>query len=145
MRKDNHMTDITIENQEQLSSWVKEQFQRANKYLAEQGILFDSVVTEESRYLAPYFAVWKMKSSEGKYFWVTSGNVSCDAMAFENAPTARDAIKHFSFSWQAKAENIRVHVQPDRQQLAIAERLIKDAELLYEIQLREEVWQEQKA
>ncbi|MBT4882928.1 MAG: DUF4826 family protein, partial [Glaciecola sp.] len=37
--------------------WVREQFQRANKHLAENGVLFDSVVVEESRYLAPYVAV----------------------------------------------------------------------------------------
>ncbi|MFT4807348.1 MAG: hypothetical protein ACI9LX_000665 [Paraglaciecola sp.] len=36
--------------EEQISEWVREQFQRANKHLAEKGVLFESVVTEESRY-----------------------------------------------------------------------------------------------
>ena len=54
----------------QLSEWVREQYQRANKHLAEQGVLFESVATEECRYLAPVVAVWKIKSTEGKYYWV---------------------------------------------------------------------------
>lgn len=139
------MTDTTIENQEQLSAWVREQFQRANKYLAEQGILFDSVVTEDSRYLAPHFAVWKIKSTDDQYFWVTSGQVICDAIAFENASTARAAIKHFSFCWQAKAENIRLQSKQDQEQLATAAQLIKDAELLYALQADDKIWDDYKA
>ena len=41
---------------EERATWVREQFQKANKFLAENGVLFDSVVTEESRYLIPYLA-----------------------------------------------------------------------------------------
>jgi hypothetical protein len=65
-------------SQEQLSAWVKEQFQRANKHLAEKGVLFDTVVTEESRYLAPFVAIWKIKALDGKFFWVISGDVPAD-------------------------------------------------------------------
>ena len=40
-------------SEEQRAEWVREQFQKANKFLAENGVLFDSVTTEESRYLMP--------------------------------------------------------------------------------------------
>ncbi len=76
--------------------WVREQFQRANKHLAENGVLFDSVVVEESRYLAPYVAVWKIKSQQGKYFWVLSGDLPADYIPFDTAPDVRSALKHSS-------------------------------------------------
>ena len=31
---------------EERATWVREQFQKANKFLAENGVLFDSVITE---------------------------------------------------------------------------------------------------
>lgn len=136
------MAERVIETQEQLSEWVREEFQRANQYLAEQGILFDTVVTEESRYLAPYVALWKIKSMDGKFYWVTSGSVHCDLMPFENESTARAALKHFSFLWQAKAENIRQQSADDSEQQALADRIVKDAETLYQVQAKDDFWQE---
>ena len=58
---------------EERATWVREQFQKANKFLAENGVLFESVVTEESRYLIPYLAVWKIKAMDSKRYWVISG------------------------------------------------------------------------
>jgi len=42
---------------EERATWVREQFQKANKFLAENGVLFDSVITEESRYLMPRYGL----------------------------------------------------------------------------------------
>lgn len=135
------MTEQIIENQEQLSEWVREQFQRANKHLAEQGILFESVFAEDSRYLAPHVAIWKIKSTEGKFYWVTSGNVICDVASYNIADNARAALKHFSFNWQLQAENILRMDSKDQQQKVIAERLIKDAEIVYLVQEKDKFWQ----
>ena len=132
-------------NQEQLSQWVREQFQRANKHLAENGVLFDSVVTEASRYLAPFVAVWKIKSIDKKYYWVISGDVPCDFIPFENEQTARAAIRHFSMMWQLKAENIRQSGTLDKVQLDFASLLITKAEDLYKVQDNENMWKDYSA
>ena len=134
------MAERMIETQAQLSEWVREQFQRANKYLAEQGILFETVVTEESRYLAPHVALWKIKSTDGEFFWVTSGEVICDVMPAETEATARAAMKNFSFKWQLEAENLlRSNVTSDEQK-SHAQSMIKNAETLYQVQAKDELW-----
>ncbi|MDC0602359.1 DUF4826 family protein [Aliiglaciecola sp.] len=129
-------------SQEQLSEWVREQFQRANKHLAENGVVFESVVTEESRYLAPYVAVWKLKSTAQKFFWVISGDVPCDFVAYENAKNAREAIRHFSFNWQLQAENLQKQGNVDQTKSDFIEMLISRAEGLYDIYNREDLWKE---
>jgi hypothetical protein len=139
----NKNTPIT--NQEELTTWVREQFQRANKHLAENGILFDSVVTDESRYLAPFVAVWKIKANDKKYYWVISGDVPCDFIPYESEKTARAAIRRFSFIWQIKAENIIKTQSNDKVQQDFANLLINKAENLYDIQADEKVWQEYTA
>ena len=93
------MTDNTPQNEmtdQQRSEWVREQFQKANKHLAENGVLFESVVTNESRYLVPYLAVWKIKDTNNAMYWVMSGDLPTDYIAESTAATARDAIKHFA-------------------------------------------------
>lgn len=130
-------------NQEQLANWVREQFQKANKFLAENDVLFDSVVTQESRYLAPFIAVWKIKDLKGKFYWVISGEVSTDFIHDSVANSARAAIKHFSLTWQLKAENLRQSALNNNEQVVIANRLEKDAESLYEVANNENLWQEE--
>lgn len=134
------MTDI-IDSQESLSKWVKEQFQRANKHLAEQGILFDTVVMEDSRYLAPNVAIWKIKDTKKVFYWVISGDLPADALPASVAKTAREAIKHFSLSWQMKAENIFQNTASDPVQTEYATLLSTKADMLYEVQDKDEWWQ----
>ena len=91
---------------EERATWVREQFQKANKFLAENGVLFDSVVTEESRYLIPYLAVWKIKAMDSKRYWVISGDLPSDYTSVDNAKDAKEALRHFAMHWQLKAENL---------------------------------------
>jgi hypothetical protein len=136
----NNMAD-EISSQEGLAVWVKEQFQRANKHLAEKGILFDAVVVEESRYMAPNVAVWKIKDTKNDFYWVISGEVPADALPHSIAASAREAIKHFSLAWQIKAENILHSPAVDTTQREYATLLASKAEMLYAIQDNEEWWQ----
>jgi hypothetical protein len=129
-------------NQEQLGNWVREQFQKANKFLAENEVLFESVVTQESSYLAPFIAVWKIKDVKGRFFWVISGDVSTDFIRSSAAESARAAIKYFSLQWQGKAENIRQTALGNSEQITIANRLEKDAEDLYEVASNARLWPE---
>lgn len=126
---------------EKRSEWVKEQFRKANKHLAENGVLFESVVTDESRYMAPYIAVWKIKSTDNKYFWVIAGDLPSDYVLYENAGNAREAIKYFSYSWQMKADSILQLATADQTQKDFANLLIERADGLYDIQKDDSLWQ----
>ena len=137
---DINMTD-EIQTQEQLAQWVREQFQRANKHLAEKGILFETVVTQESRYLAPDVAVWKIKDTKNDFYWVISGDLPADAIPASAAKTAREAIRHFSLSWQLRAQNITDSGTRDSMQAEFATLLTQKAELLYQVQDDEKWWQ----
>ncbi len=130
-----------MNNQEALSNWVREQFQRAGKHLAEQGILFDTVAMEESRYLAPEVAIWKIKDTNKNFYWVISGDLPADAVNASVAKTAREAVNHFSLSWQLKAEKINNHAASDNAQKEYAKLLMTKAEMLYEMQSQDQWWQ----
>jgi hypothetical protein len=127
-------------NQNNLSEWVREQFQRANKYLAEKGVLFDSVVLKECRYLAPHVAIWKIKTLDRKFFWVISGDVPADFMPYESEKTARDALRGFSLRWQLQADNILHSGTNDQTQHGFADRLIVKAEAVYELFSDDNAW-----
>lgn len=129
-------------SQEEMSAWVREQYQKANQFLAENGVLFESVQTEESRYLAPYVAIWKISALDGKQYWVITGDLPTDYMPFENENDPRKAMKHFSLLWHAKAENMRRTAVDDEAQLAEAEMLTARAEGLHRICTMKELWGE---
>ncbi|NMH61148.1 DUF4826 family protein [Alteromonas ponticola] len=127
-------------SEETQSNWAREQFQRANLHLAENGILFDSVVTEECRYLAPLVAVWKIKTTDGKYFWVISGDVPADFTHHENAKDARELLNYFALRWQMKAANLRASAVNDLTQIEYAAYLENRSEGLFRIKDKEELW-----
>jgi hypothetical protein len=131
------------QNQEALSEWVRQQFQNANKYLAENGVIYDSVIVEESRYFAPYFAIWKIKSLEGEYFWVLVGDLPSDFSPISVAPDAREAMRHFSLSWQLTSENLLKQDDVTQEQKDHANILINRAEGLYGFYKQEDMWQAQ--
>ena len=53
------MSDQQVQSNPEQAAWVREQFQKANGYLVEKGILTDQVLVKESRYLMPHVALWK--------------------------------------------------------------------------------------
>ncbi|MCL1060240.1 DUF4826 family protein [Shewanella gelidimarina] len=123
--------------------WIRTQFQKANKFLAEKGILPNKVHADESRYLAPFVAIWKMDSKKPskQTFWVMSGDLPSDYVDVNVAATARDAVRHFSMMWQMKAENIqRSSLVNDPAQAKFANLLISRAEGLYKMQADDKIW-----
>lgn len=129
-----------INSQASLQEWVRQQFQRANAHLAENSILFETVVTEESRYLAPIVAVWKIKDRNNDFYWVICGDVPADYVQASRAKDAREVLRHFSMAWQLKAENILANEKSDQVQKDYANLLISKAEVLYETQSNDEWW-----
>jgi len=130
--------EMTAEQQQQ---WVREQYQVATKYLASKGLVTESVVVEESRYLVPLMAVWKLKVLDGSYVWVICGDVPSDHNLVEVAPNAREAVRHFSFKWQLQAENLLK--SEDKTQQEFAQFLIGRAEGLYQMYEQEQLWDKQ--
>lgn len=138
--------NITPEQAEAMQQqWVQQQFQKANKFLAEKGVIPGKVLTDQSRYLVPYIAVWKMEASQPrkKQYWVISGDLPTDYVAADVAGNAREAIKHFSLTWQLKAENIlNSSAASDPTQQKFAQLLISRAQSLYQMQEDKALWGE---
>ena len=128
-------------NEQQMTAWVQAQFQKANQFLAQEGILFDSVITEQSRYLAPYLAVWKIKAMDQKVYWVISGDLPTDVALSVNATDARDVLRYFSLQWQLKAENLEANnTQQDARQAEFVQLLRSRADSLYAFYENETLW-----
>lgn len=133
MTKDVPMTE------EQQQQWIKNQYQVATKYLAEKGVVTQSVQVEESRYLVPILALWKLTSIDGNKFWVLCGDLPSDHSSVDVAPNAREAIRHFSLKWQMQAENLLQ--AKNEEQNEFAHLLIGRADGLYKLFNDESLWQ----
>ena len=127
------------------TEWVREQFQKANQYLAGKGILPDNVAVSESRYLPPYFAVWKLNTKEKQSYWVISGDLPTDHIAVSAASNAREAVRAFSLHWQLKAQQIADSGLQDKTQHEFANLLVKRAHNLYDMFNKDELWQMESA
>jgi hypothetical protein len=137
-------SDAQVQDPELLrQEWVRTQFQKANRFLGEKGVIPNKVITDESRYLAPYFAIWKMEAKQPtkQTFWVMSGDLPSDYVDVKVAGTAREAVRHFSMMWQVKAENLhRSGATKDATQAKFANLLVTRAESLYKMQADDKLW-----
>lgn len=129
--------------EEQASAWVRENFELANKYLAQLGIISDKIIMRESRYLIPYVAVWKF-TTQGKKgpVWVINGDLPMDMVEQSAAKDARDAMRYFALRWQMKAETMLQAEQATEQHRQQALYLIGRAEGLYELAEQKEFWEQ---
>lgn len=130
--------------EEERSQWVREQFQKANAFLAEQGILTDRVLTKESRYLAPHLAVWKftVRNTTDKV-WAISGDLPTDVLPAQVAETPRDALRYFCYRWQMQAEDImNSDKRQDPTQQEFARMLVQKAEQFFDLTEQDGAWQD---
>lgn len=136
------MTDKLEMTEEQKQAWIREQYLKATKYLAEKGLVTESVAETESRYLVPVMALWKINLLDKTKVWVVSGDLPTDHIVLDKGETARDVVRHFSFKWQLQAENLlRLG---DQEQKQFAEFLITRADGLYQLYDKDELWQAEK-
>jgi hypothetical protein len=133
------MTDKPEMSEKEQQQWVREQYQIATKYLAEKGLITQSVKVDESRYLIPVIAVWKLTLMDGSKHWVLCGDLPTDHSSVDVAPNAREALRHFSLKWQLQAENL---LKADsKEQNDFANLLIGRAEGIYKICENEKLWE----
>ncbi|WNC70596.1 DUF4826 family protein [Thalassotalea psychrophila] len=135
------MTEQVNLTQEQQSAWVREQYQKATKYLAEKGLVTENVAPKESRYLAPVVAVWKLNTLSDGAVWVISGDLPCDHIPTTVADSVRETLRNFSMKWQLQAQNIENNGS-DKTQLDFAKLLISKAEGLYQLFENDDLWPE---
>ena len=137
MSKANQMSE-----QEQ-QQWIREQYQVATKFLAAKGLITDSVVNSDSRYLVPFVSLWSIKLADKSRVWVIAGDLPTDYAPLSVAKDAREAIRHFSFKWQMQADQLLK--SSDEEQQKFAQVLIGRAEGLYDLFEKDAIWQAQTA
>jgi len=133
------MTQDVQMTEEEQQHWVRSQYQVATKYLADKGLVTSSVKVEDSRYLIPALAIWKLSLLNGESYWVLCGDLPTDHSRIDVAPNARDALKHFSLKWQMQAENLLQ--AKSKEQNDFAHLLISRAEGLYQLCENEKLWE----
>jgi len=147
------MKDTPVENQEQAdkeqqqalaAQWFNDQLKKATNYLAQQGIVLESVFNDESTYIAPLLAVFEVRTKERKKYWVIAGDLPTDVTSDNVAQDARGAIRHFSLHWQMKAEGMVRAGLRDTVQRDFAQLLITKAEAIYPFAESEAVWKNKK-
>lgn len=134
------MTEQQAMTAEQQQAWIREQYLTATKYLADKGLVTESVADTESRYLVPVLAVWKINLLDKSTVWVISGDLPTDHVALDGNESAREVIRHFSLKWQLQAENLLQG--EDKEQHEFAKLLIGRADGLYKLYEKEELWSE---
>lgn len=138
------MSEEQVQSDPQQAAWVREQFQKANGYLVEKGIITDQVLVKESRYLMPHIAIWKFtERGTTEKVWAISGIVPTDHVDAKVANNARDALKHFCLRWQLRADNILNDANADATQQKFAALLIRHAEACYALVDNESFWEGQ--
>ena len=128
------------EVQEAANKWTRDTLDRAHKHLAEKGIIPKTILDKESRYLVPMCAIWKIKSQQGKTYWVVSGNLPTGHVEVTAATSAREAVRYFSFQWQLKADEIVNSGRIEKAQADFASLLVARAQGLYELYNNDKLW-----
>jgi len=137
------MTNEKPMDEAEQKAWVREQYLAATKFLADKGLITESVNDKDSRYLIPYMSVWKINLTDKSSVWAISGDLPTDHSPLSVAETARDSLRHFAMKWQMQAENLmRVG---EKEQQEFAKYLISRAEGLYQLFDKDELWTEQNA
>lgn len=126
--------------QQQSVMWQRECFQNAQKHLAEKGVMPQSLIEKESRFIAPLCALWKFKAQDGKKYWVITGRLPTDHAHENAAENARDALRYFSLQWQLKADQLMQAGAGDKTKVDFANLLINRAHGIYEMYEKEELW-----
>ena len=139
MAEQQAINEQQVMSEQEQQEWVRNSYQTATKYLADKGMVTESVAESESRYLVSALAVWKLNLLDKSSVWVICGDLPTDHASTNIAKNARDAIRHFSFKWQMQAENI--NKSGNAEQVEFANLHIARAEGLYGLFDKEALWE----
>jgi hypothetical protein len=134
-----------------LSPWTQNQLMGVLEFCQRHGWVARHIGESISRTLEPLVSVWQLTfEAKGKLktIWIINGDLPIDYLPFNNIPTAREALLHFSrkFLGRAQAQKRQAELNPDsainekdRQQI---ERLVKAAADLLVLYHEDQVWAE---
>ncbi|MGB5486688.1 MAG: DUF4826 family protein [Lysobacterales bacterium] len=146
------MTESRSETEkEALKDWFKPLLDKVVQEMLKRNAVTGTAVEASPAWAFPnkilIAKVWGM-GQKTRFIWTISGEgVITDYIAGSMAATPKDAAKHFALKWQMDADRLLAvgkNKGPTRDaQLQMgnyANKLIKDAESLYDLTNREEVW-----
>lgn len=142
----------TEEDVQKFSAWLQEQLHGMNRHVQTSGLI-NSECTGLCTWAVPHLVflgkIWPKGEETGKY-WVISGyDLPTDHIEESLAESPRDAARHFSLKWQlqsAKVAELGKKASGDDGDSkstdweSIAGNLKSNAEALYELVERDELW-----
>lgn len=150
---DTETTKFDPSKSEEVKLWAQNQYTEAVKYCSKNHLPIDHLQQHKSSVLPPVLAIWNIKLSTkpASEVWVIGGEVSMDHISTDVAPTAREALRHFSLSWQMKAatlernlENSSSNLDPEQQKKVI-QTLITEAEAIYDLYEDDKLWKQHQS
>ncbi len=146
------MTESKTENDnEALKKWLKPILDDVVKEMIARKAIVGAAVEASPAWAFPnqilIAKVWGM-GQKTRFIWTISGEgVITDYFAGSMAATPKDAARHFALKWQMDADRLR-EVGSSKSPVgntethmgSYADKLIKDAEFLYDLTEREEIW-----
>jgi len=145
----NQETITESSNQDDFKKWNQSNYVEAMKYCDKHGFKVEKFDQKQSRVLPPVLAVWKIELSTRpkSSIWLIGGEVMMDHVDAAVSPNAREVLRHFSMSWQLKANQLQKALETNssgnlnvEQQTQVIETLISKAEALYEMYSNDQAW-----
>lgn len=148
------MTEPTSETEnerEALKNWFKPLLDNVVQEMLKRKAVTGTAVEASPAWAFPnkilIAKVWGM-GQKNRFIWTITGEgVITDYIAGKIAATPKEAARHFALKWQVDADRLlAVGMAKGRtndaqaQMSNYANKLIKDAESLYELTEREEIW-----
>ena len=133
---------------EENREWIMKEKAIMMNYCKNKDLGADKILNEQTAVLLPQFIVWAVENRlENKKYWVITGDLLSDHLAFDVAPSARDALRHFTMSWQLKAEKLERRLAKNEiitgtadQQKDTIDLLRDQAEKFYAVSMQDELW-----
>jgi hypothetical protein len=145
------MSSDTDTDQDEFRNWFKSELDRVVETMIKAGAVTGVAIDATPVWAVPNrMLIAKLWSSAQKsqFIWTISGPaVITDHVAGSVALNPRDVAKHFALKWQmdaeralGSAENASVSENARTELKNLANRLIKDAESLYDMTLQNDIW-----
>lgn len=134
------MTEQTEQaDAEAIAEWTKSVFSKGVQALLDKGVIPYEVVEARPAWALPKtLVIGQVRESNrpDAFMWVICGGVPTDHVGSGAATTPREAARHFSLKWQLDATRIA--------DVAAADALATQAEVLYKIADDDKLWKDQQ-
>jgi len=146
------MTDTKADaDKEAIRAWFKPLLDKMVMEMQARNVVSGTAVEASPVWIFPYkiliAKIWGL-GQKTRFSWTISGDgIITDHIPGKMAATPKDAARHFALKWQMDADrlialgNNKTPVEGNRQHMgAYANKLIADAEALYDLTERDEIW-----